>query len=82
MFWQYELENAILTWTFFEGAKHSKTYTENLREVYANPSEIFDESFKIPELLKIADTISKPFNEMYKLAITYIYNTDRISSYA
>ncbi len=71
-----ELENAILTWTYFEGAKHSKTYTHNLRSVYPNPSEIFDESFNIAELMKIADSIKKPFDDLYKSVVDYFYRLE------
>ena len=69
-----ELENAMLTWEYFEGAKHSKTYTENLKGVYNNPSEIFDESFEIPELMKLASSISEPYNIAYELIIEMQYN--------
>jgi len=69
-----ELENAMLTWQYFEGAKHSKTYTENLKGVYNNPSEIFDESFELPELMNLADKISRPYNEAYELIIEMQYH--------
>jgi len=72
-----ELENVILTWTYFEGAKHSRTYTEILRALYAKPDEIFDESFKIPELQKVAKSISDPFEIAYFNVINYIYKTQR-----
>ena len=69
-----ELENAMLTWEYFEGAKHSKTYTENLKGVYNNPSEIFDESFEIPELMSLAKKISDPYNVAFELIIEMQYN--------
>lgn len=68
-----ELEGVISTWNYFEGNKHSKTYTHNLRNVYDDPAKIFDESFEIPELLKTADIISKPYNDFYEYVIEYIY---------
>jgi ribonucleoside-diphosphate reductase beta chain len=68
-----EVENALLTWQYFEGAKHSKTYTENLKGVYNNPKEIFDESFEIPELMENAKSISEPYNEAYEAIIEYEY---------
>lgn len=69
-----ELQNAMLTWEYFEGAKHSKTYTENLKGMYNNPSEIFDEAFEIPELMKLKQSISTPYNEAYELIIEMKYN--------
>jgi len=68
-----ELENCMLTWQYFEGAKHSKSYTEVLRGVYPNPGEIFDESFKIPELMYIAKSISEPYNICFELVTEYNY---------
>lgn len=68
-----ELENAMLVWEYFEGAKHSKTYTENLRGVYDDPARIFDESFEIPELMLLAKSISNPYNECYELIIEMQY---------
>ncbi len=68
-----ELENDILTWTFFEGSIHSKSYSHNLRNVYTNPSEVFDETFEIPLLMKHAGSISGPYNELFKHVIDYLY---------
>ena len=72
-----ELENAILTWTYFEGAKHSRTYTEELRALYDHPDKIFDESFEIPELLELTNSIKNPFERAYFNVINYIYKTQR-----
>lgn len=72
-----ELENAILTWTYFEGAKHSRTYTEELRALYDHPDEIFDEAFTLPELQKLAKSISAPYERAYFNAINWIYKTQR-----
>lgn len=68
-----ELENAMLTWQYFEGAKHSKTYTENLKGMYTNPKAVFDESFVVPEITQMAKTISAPYEEAYELIIEYQY---------
>lgn len=68
-----ELENAMLTWEYFEGAKHSKAYSHNLKSVFPNPTEVFDESFDIPELTKLTDSISKPYQDCYELIIKFQY---------
>jgi ribonucleoside-diphosphate reductase beta chain len=68
-----ELENAILTWTFFEGSIHSKSYSWNLRNVYTNPDEIFDETFDIEILMRHAGKIAGPYNELFSLVIDYLY---------
>jgi ribonucleoside-diphosphate reductase beta chain len=68
-----ELENDILTWTFFEGSIHSKSYSWNLRNVYTNPSEVFDETFKIPLLMEQAEKISGPYNDLFFWVVDYLY---------
>jgi len=68
-----EMEAAITTWQHFEVNKHSKTYTKHLRALYVNPTEIFDETFKIKELTVISESISKPYNQAYKSVIDYVY---------
>lgn len=72
-----ELENAILTWTYFEAGKHSRTYTEELRALYDHPDKIFDESFEIPELLELTNSIKNPFERAYFNVINYLYKTQR-----
>jgi len=68
-----ELEAVITTWQHFEVNKHSRTYTKHLRAFFSNPSEVFEESFTIPQLKKIANSISSVYNDAYKATISYIY---------
>jgi len=68
-----ELENAILTWDFFEGAIHSKSYSWILQNCYSDPTAIFDEVHDIKELQKIAEFISTPYNDFYKNVTEYHY---------
>jgi ribonucleoside-diphosphate reductase beta chain len=72
-----ELENVINVWQYFEGSKHSRTYTEILRALYDNPDEIFDEAFTIPELQKIAKSIAGRYEDAYHNVIGYIYREQR-----
>lgn len=57
--------------------KHSRTYTEELRALYDHPDKIFDESFEIPELLELTNSIKNPFERAYFNVINYIYKTQR-----
>jgi len=45
-----ELENWITTWTFSETI-HSRSYTHIIRNVYSDPSKIFDEMMDIEEIV-------------------------------
>lgn len=58
-----ELENFITAWTFFE-AIHSRSYTHLIRNVYPNPSKIFDEMMGIKEIVDCARDISKYYDDL------------------
>ena len=65
-----ELENWIITWTFSETI-HSRSYTHIIRNVYSNPSIIFDELMDIPEILECAGDISKYYDDLIESAGYY-----------
>lgn len=65
-----ELENWIMTWTFSETI-HSRSYTHIIRNVYSNPSKIFDEMMDIEEIVDCAGDISKYYDELIELAGYY-----------
>ena len=61
-----ELEAWIQTWTFSETI-HSRSYTHIIRNVYANPSKVFDEMMDIEEIMDCADDISECYDELIKI---------------
>ena len=65
-----ELENWIITWTFSETI-HSRSYTHIIRNVYSNPSKIFDEMMDIEEIVDCAEDISKNYDDLITLAGYY-----------
>ncbi len=58
-----ELETWIQTWTFFETI-HSRSYTHIIRNVYPDPSRVFDEMLEIPEIVDCANSISKYYDQL------------------
>jgi len=62
-----ELENWIQTWTFSETI-HSRSYTHIIRNVYSNPSKIFDEMLNIEEIVDCAGDISKYYDELIEMS--------------
>jgi ribonucleoside-diphosphate reductase beta chain len=58
-----ELETWITTWAFSETI-HSRSYTHIIRNIYPNPSKIFDEIMDIPEITECAGDISKYYDEL------------------
>lgn len=61
-----ELENWILTWAFSESI-HSRSYTHIIRNVYADPSIIFDQMMDIQEIVDCAGDISKNYDELINM---------------
>ena len=58
-----ELETWIQTWSFNETI-HSRSYTHIIRNVYSDPSIIFDELLDIKDIVDCAKDISKYYDEL------------------
>lgn len=65
-----ELENWLITWTFFETI-HSRSYTHIIKNIYSNPSKIFDEMMDIEEIVDCAVDVSKPYDNLIELSSYY-----------
>ena len=65
-----EIENWIQTWTFSETI-HSRSYTHIIRNVYSNPSKIFDEMMDIEEIVDCAGDISKYYDDLITMSSYY-----------
>lgn len=61
-----ELENWITTWTFSETI-HSRSYTHIIRNIYSNPSIVFDGIMDIKEIIDCADDISEYYDQLIKM---------------
>lgn len=58
-----ELETWIETWSFFETI-HSRSYTHIIRNIYSNPSEVFDKILDIKEITECADSITEHYDNL------------------
>lgn len=58
-----ELETWIQTWAFSETI-HSRSYTHIIRNVYADPSTVFDSMLDIKEIVDCAGDISKYYDDL------------------
>ena len=65
-----ELENWIITWTFSE-TSHSRSYTHIIRNIYSNPSKIFDEMLNVKEIVDCADSISGYYDRLIEMTGYY-----------
>lgn len=61
-----ELEAFIETWSFNETI-HSRSYTYIIRNVYPNPSKVFDTIYDNKEVMACADAISKYYDDLIKM---------------
>jgi len=83
-----ELENWIVTWAFSETI-HSRSYTHIIRNIYSDPSKVFDEMLDIREIVDCAKSISKyyddlinnPTNESLRLALNAVNALEGIPFY-
>ena len=72
-----ELETWIQTWTFFETI-HSRSYTHIIRNVYPDPSKVFDEMLEVQEIVDCAGDISKYYDRLIHANQKYsIFEHDR-----
>lgn len=67
-----ELETWIETWAFNETI-HSRSYTHIIRNVYADPSKVFDELLEVEEIVKCANDISKYYDDLIAASLAYQY---------
>jgi len=58
-----EVENWIETWSFFETI-HSRSYTHIIRNIYPNPSEVFDGLLDVKEILECGNDIAHYYDDL------------------
>jgi len=58
-----ELETWIETWAFSETI-HSRSYTHIIRNVFSNPTKVFDELLDIKEIVDCAESISINYDKL------------------
>jgi ribonucleoside-diphosphate reductase beta chain len=65
-----ELETWIETWAFNETI-HSSSYTHIIRNIYSDPSQIFDEILNIEPIINCAKDISKYYDDLIDASLLY-----------
>ena len=58
-----EIENWIETWSFSETI-HSRSYTHIIRNIYPNPSIVFDGMLDVQEILECGNDIGKYYDDL------------------
>jgi ribonucleotide reductase beta subunit family protein with ferritin-like domain len=62
-----ELESCIVAWDFFETI-HSRSYTHIIKNIYSDPSEVFNTIVEDEEILKRAKSVTKYYDDFIEYA--------------
>ena len=65
-----ELEGCIGVWEFMEQI-HSRSYTHIIKNVYSDPSEVFDTILKDDRILERAESVTSAYNDFINSAHEY-----------
>ena len=57
----------MLTWEFFEQI-HSRSYTYIIKNIYSDPSEVFDTILDDDRILARAESVTKAYDEFLQAA--------------
>ena len=61
-----ELESCIITWDFMETI-HSRSYTHIIKNVYANPGDVFDTILDEDAIIKRAEMVTEKYDKFIEL---------------
>ena len=70
-----ELEGCIVTWDFFETI-HSRSYTHIMKNVYPDPSEVFDTILDDEKILARAESVTKYYDAFNDAADAFIHRKE------
>ena len=65
-----ELEGCMGVWEFMEQI-HSRSYTHIIKNVYANPSDVFDAVLDDEKIMARAESVTKAYNDFIEYAGQY-----------
>ena len=63
-----ELEGCIIAWDFMESI-HSRSYTYIMKNLYPNPTEVFDTILDTKEIISRAESVTKNYDDFMEYAI-------------
>ena len=76
-----ELEGAIITWDFMETI-HSRSYTYIIKNLYSQPSDVFDTIIQDEKIEKRSKSVTKTYDELISLKGVGDYTASAILSIA
>jgi len=75
-----ELEGCIVTWDFIETI-HSRSYTYIIKNLYSNPSEIFDTIIQDEKIERRAKTITETYDDLINTGYQYLLDNKKVNLY-
>lgn len=62
-----ELEALVYNWSFFETNIHSRSYSHIIRNIYNVPKEVFDTIHDTKEIVEMASSVGKYYDDLHRL---------------
>ena len=75
-----ELESCIIAWDFMESI-HSRSYTYIIKNLYSNPSEVFDTIITDEKIESRANSITQTYDDLMHLGYKWILKPDSVDMY-
>ena len=75
-----ELEGCIVTWDFIETI-HSRSYTYIIKNLYANPSEVFDTIMGDEKIQERSHSITKTYDDLIENGYKWALNEKSVDMY-
>ncbi len=74
-----ELEALVNNWGFFETNIHSKSYSHIIRNIYGVPKEEFNKIHNTQEIVEMAASVGRYYDELHRLNSLKEVNPERVS---
>ena len=75
-----ELEGAIVTWDFMETI-HSRSYTYIIKNLYSDPSEVFDTIIKDEKIEKRANAVTEQYDNLINMGYQWAIDKKKVDMY-
>jgi len=75
-----ELEGAIVAWDFMETI-HSRSYTYIIKNLYSNPSDVFDTIIQDEKIEKRAKSVTEGYDKLIELGYKYKLDPKSVDEY-
>ena len=75
-----ELEGAIVTWDFMETI-HSRSYTYIIKNLYSDPSEVFDTIIQDEKIEKRAASVTKTYDDLIQSGYQWTIDPKKVDLY-